>query len=167
MTTPVTKLSTAITNSNSHLCSKKTPSYRGVVRHPHYKPKMVCWLYQVYNGDPYTNKKIPGSLFTKCRKIACVSEQLMLFCSYVKLTQNKVYLILSYLILSYLTLSYLISGKTAYCQISWNLGDVGLNLSDYFEIGQVPQQTPVKFQSNAFILITNLAALRLFVLQIL
>ena len=29
-------------------------------------------------------------------KIACVSAQLMLFCSYVKLTQNKVYPILSY-----------------------------------------------------------------------
>ena len=33
-------------------------------------------------------------------KIACVSAQLMLFCSFVKPTQNKVYLILSYLILS-------------------------------------------------------------------
>ena len=44
------------------------------------------------------------SVFYTCRKIACVSAQLMLFCSFVKPTQNKVYLILSYLILSYLIL---------------------------------------------------------------
>ena len=44
------------------------------------------------------------SVFYTCRKIACVSAQLMLFCSFVEPTQNKVYLILSYLILSYLIL---------------------------------------------------------------
>ena len=38
------------------------------------------------------------SVFYTCRKIACVSAQLMLFCSFVKPSQNKVYLILSYLI---------------------------------------------------------------------
>ena len=37
------------------------------------------------------------SVFYTCRKIACVSAQLMLFCSFVEPTQNKVYLILSYL----------------------------------------------------------------------
>ena len=35
------------------------------------------------------------SVFYTCRKIACVSAQLMLFCSFVEPTQNKVYLILS------------------------------------------------------------------------
>ena len=40
-------------------------------------------------------------LSDECREIACISAQLMLFCSYVKPTQNNVYLILSYLILSY------------------------------------------------------------------
>ena len=44
------------------------------------------------------------SVFYTCQKIACVSAQLMLFCSYVKPTQN----ILSYLILYYIILSYLI-----------------------------------------------------------
>ena len=34
--------------------------------------------------------------FYTCRKIACVSAQPMFFCSYVKPTKNKVYLILSY-----------------------------------------------------------------------
>ena len=41
------------------------------------------------------------SVFYTCRNIACVSAHLMLFCSYVKLAQNKVYLILSYHIISY------------------------------------------------------------------
>ena len=37
------------------------------------------------------------SVFYTCQEIACVSAQLMLFCSSVKPTQNKVYLILSLL----------------------------------------------------------------------
>ena len=35
---------------------KKIPSYD--FRNPHYKPEMVSWPSQVYNGNPYTNNRV-------------------------------------------------------------------------------------------------------------
>ena len=44
----------SIGGSTGPLFIKKTPSYG--YRNPHYKPKTVVRLSQVYNGNPYTDK---------------------------------------------------------------------------------------------------------------
>ena len=64
---------------------------------------LEAWRYYLFTTARKWSPKKNGFraiLAKSCRKIACVSAQLMLFCSHVKPTQNKVYLILSYIQLS-------------------------------------------------------------------